>query len=760
MTLWLIIGILGGTVYKEHIHLFPLFLSAVGLMLAINSQQSYQIAFLWLSILCFGLVIVIFHPVYTDEKYFLENEQLKVEGEVVKIAVGNYSDTLTLQKVKIEVQNKMRPIRAKITVRIPKKHDLTHHDRIIIIGTVIRSLPKMNPSDKDYIKFLRSQGVSATLQAERMSVNKKCSKIHMPAIDFLSRAIDMLYEGKDQGVMKTLLIGDKDDLSDDIYTTYSRAGIGHVLAISGFHIALLISVMHGLLSFLGIPYTPKYLSIGAVIWIYGVLTGASISTLRACIMATIIIAARCIWEEEDLPTSLAFAAAVLLIINPFQLYQAGFQLSFTAVASLLACRHILSELELRVSKKCFKILSLFMPWITVTLGTYPVLAVHFYEIPFISSLLNLFLIPVFSVIIVLGWLSLVVSTVSLSLALFTAQLVVFFLNMTQYIGEKVLAVPLATLCTGKPEFISLLIYYGLLNIVFFAIIGYIKKEIFMYTAAAAAGMILLFAQITPNALELTYLYIGQGDAAVIQTPGRNLIMIDGGDFGKGKTLERYVKYRGHKTISAFILSHSDADHIGGLIELLDQGVKVNRLFISKSDTSDLMNELLDKCRKQKTTVYAVGSQDEFYIDNIQILFLTPFSTQKSGDNNNNSLGCLLRYKHFSAVFTGDMDQTIERQMSKLLDAVTVLKVSHHGSRTGTSEELILRARPEIAVISCGLNNRYNHPHKNTLDTLGKYHINLLRTDQQGAVSIRTNGEEMSYYTQIKGDSYDKKSKFR
>ncbi len=752
IVIWFMVGIMGGQMYLDQIHLFPLFL--VGMILVIflySIRYGYKVTFIFLGVALLGIIYTIGHPIIKEQKYFEENQALTIEGEVIKVTEGAFNDTLTLGRVRIKHKNRVKAIRSKVNVKISKAKGIVPCDRLRMTGEVLPRTQKMNPSDMDYERYLISQGIVATLKLDQLDIATKSSFDKRFLKTAIAQRIDKIFQNQDQGIIKTMLIGNKENIPDEIQSIYSRTGIGHVLAISGFHIALLVSVLYVLLGYFGMRYTLKYMIICSSIWFYAYLTGASTSTIRACIMFTLVIIARCIWEEEDLVTNLAIAAGIILLINPFQLSQVGFQLSFVAVGSLLVSSVVIKKIEVFVSKSYLKLLYIFVPWLCVTLGISPILAFHFYEVPVVCALLNIILIPIFSIIIIVAWVSLGVSVMTLNGAVWIAKILIVILDTILLVGEQALRIPLGTLCTGRPSLLNIAVYYSLMILIICGILGYVKKKLCIYMTLASLGVCVLYTCLIPKMLNITYLYVGQGDGVVITTPHRKVIVIDAGNFGKGKVVEKYIKYKGKKTISAFILSHSDADHVGGLIDLLETDIKIENVFISKLDESPLMHTVLERCLDKKVNIYQVGYLDAFTIDNVQVTYLAPMGTEKETDNNNNSIGCLIQYQQFLGLFTGDMDKTKERQMCEKLESVTVLKVSHHGSKTGTDQEALLKIKPRYAIISCGINNRYNHPHKNTLNTLEKQQVDVLRTDQKGAIQLKTDGNKLFLRTQIKGD---------
>ena len=753
MAVGFITGILGGQVYLEKIHL-SLFLgiSLILLVGIVAKIYQYKGASVFLLVILWGGLWTVKHPVLTEQKYFTENQRIILEGQVLEIKESKFSNTLILKEVTLQNPPYYKKIHSKILVNFSQLPiQINPYDKIRVKGDVLPAGKRMNPSDIDYEKYLMSKGISASLKGREIVYRGSEKSIKIKIVSLVEAQIKKIFQEQDQGIITTLLTGNDDHITEEVYRIYSKTGISHVLAISGFHIALLMSVCYRLCGNLGFPYTAKHLVSLSVIWAYAFLTGGSTSTLRACIMGTFVLIAKCLWEEEDFLTNLALAGWIILLINPFVITQAGFQLSFTAVGSLLVSRMILEKIEEQVDEKHFKRLKLLLPWLSITLGISPILALHFYEIPFVCSVLNILFIPLFSSIIIGAWISLILSLWTLKGAILLARLLIILLKVVLGIREKFLYMPLGTLCTGKPYIWQIFLYYGLLFGILCCIWGYIKKNICLYMALILISVGTFYKILWPKTLEVTYLYVGQGDGSVMITPHGKVMMIDAGNFGKGKTAERYLRYRGKKVISAFILSHSDEDHIGGLIDLLKAQVKIEHVFVSITDESPLMSQLLALCLEKKIPVYTVGHGDSFELDRVKVTALAPRGDQKALDNNNNSLGCLVEYGYFSGLFAGDMDKIKEDEMCDGLEPITALKVSHHGSKTSTSEEMLLKIKPRYAIISCGINNRYQHPHQSTLDVFEKYATPTLRTDKQGAVIFKTDGSQLVINTQVRGD---------
>lgn len=744
----LITGMIGGVLYFEKIQGLPLFLSFI-LIGSFIYMHYYGLKEVLIVLACFGVgfIGISLHPVLSEKSYFKENQVVQIQGYIKQIQENTYEDTLILNQVYLRGEGEVINLHTQVKVNISKSMNLEEADTVKIIGTVEADSIKMNPSDFDYHRYLQSENIIAVVKAKSCEVIKGQLTIIQRFRHYLTEQINLLFEDADKGIMNALLLGNDEEIHNDVLDLYSKTGIGHVLSVSGFHVGLIIALLLISVSYLHLPYISRYILVLVGLWVYTLLSGASTSTVRASIMASFMIGARCIWEEEDAWINLALAALIILFLKPFQIFQVGFQLSFAAVGSIVLSSQIITRLSETKAKKHIKLLSKLLPWASVTLVTTPIIAYHFFEVPFLSALLNITIIPVFSLIIIMGWILLGLTIAKFPFVMPLVKTIVLLLQGVEEITKRALQMPLGTLCIGRPSLVSLILYYGVLLLLVALLSGYFLKRAIYWVTLGSISCYILLTSLLPRYLEIAYLYVGQGDGIVITTPEEEIIVIDGGNKGKGKVLEKYIKYQGKRHIKAIMISHSDADHIGGVLDLLDTNITVEALFISKTDASSQLDKMISLCEEKNIKVYRMGALDSYTIGEIEMKCLGPMTDYTSEQANNNSLVCLLKYKDFSALFTGDKEKNFELSMYEEIDSVSVLKASHHGSRTGTSNELLLKVKPRYAIISCGVDNRYNHPHTQTLDALETCNVPFFRTDLQGAICITTNGEQMTLYTQ-------------
>lgn len=284
----------------------------------------------------------------------------------------------------------------------------------------------------------------------------------------------------------------------------------------------------------------------------------------------------------------------------------------------------------------------------------------------------------------------------------------------------------------------------------------LSKPIFCILIFLVFGNILawiaVFSFSGPSRLELIFFSVGQGDAILIETPGKNQILIDGGP--GNLILEKLGKRMPFfdRTIELIVLSHPESDHLQGLLEVLKNYKVENIIWSGVKRTTPDFEEWQGLIEKERAKIFYAKAGLKVSEKNLVLIFLYPFELLAGKfvqNSNETSLVAKLELGKATFLFTGDIPKSIEEELlSKYKEADVlfsqVLKVAHHGSKSSTSERFLEKVLPKIAVISAGENNQFGHPHSETLEKLEKYKIQILRTDLQGDIKIVTNGKELIY----------------
>ena len=281
------------------------------------------------------------------------------------------------------------------------------------------------------------------------------------------------------------------------------------------------------------------------------------------------------------------------------------------------------------------------------------------------------------------------------------------------------------------------------------------KRILLFLFVLSLSLSLACAREEGKRLEVTFLDIGQGDSAFISTPGGKNILIDGGkraippysnfDAGKEVVLP-FLKNKGVKRIDTLIATHPDVDHIGGLLAVLDSDIQIDRVLDpGHRHTSYTYRDFLKKIERRKETKYYQPRAGQVlnWGDEVKVQVLSPAHLFRG--SNNSSIVIKLEFGDISFLLTGDAEKEAEGEMvSRYGNRLksTVLKASHHGSRTGSSLNFLKAVNPQVAVISCGRKNKFGHPHKEVMDKLARFKVKVYRTDYQGNITFTTNGKKL------------------
>ncbi len=606
---------------------------------------------------------------------------------------------------------------------------------IQVQGTIKYFERAHNPGNFDQALYYAKEEIYGAIFAENVTtLNEEVSKIKEGLYQLKCAWKNKLirYMGEEQGnVLAAMLLGEKSEMDTDIKETYQKSGIGHVLAISGLHISFIGLGIYQILRKIRIPYGMAGMLAIAVLSLYACMIGVSVSVFRAYVMLLLKIGADMTGRVYDMATALMVSAALTVWKQPLYLTDAGFYLSYGAVLGIII---LLPQLSNTFMGK-HKWTTVLLPGFCVNIALFPIQLWYYYEFPTYSFLLNLIVIPLMSYVLMLGIFG---SGFGILLSL-CGQILVFY----EKISELSMKLPLSRIVIGRPEIWKIVFYYIVLGLILLQVI---KKKLIVILSFLFSMMLLSYTPIKD--LQVTMIDVGQGDSLFVRGPRGITYLIDGGssdvkELGKYR-LEPYLKYEGVGTLDYVFVSHGDDDHYSGILEMLsrqDVGIEIERIVFPENYKED--NNLLhlaQAAKKNGTKVMVIREGMILQEGKMQITCLQP-KAESGLTGNQGSMVLEISYREFDMLCTGDVEERGEKLLADKLRGkeYEVLKVAHHGSKYSSEKEFLNAVSIKIALISAGEDNRYGHPHKETLTRLENEKCKIYQTSECGAITIRTDG---------------------
>ena len=568
--------------------------------------------------------------------------------------------------------------------------------------------------------------------------------------------------GERQGsVLGAMLLGDKTELNQELKDIYQKSGMAHLLAVSGLHVSVFGVSLYRLFRRVGVSYPASGIPSALLVLLYGSLTGMGTSTVRAVTMFLLAVGADILGKSYDMLTALGTAALSILLEQPLYARNASFLLSFGAVLGIGTLYRPLTEL-FAVRRKWGQA---FFVSLSVQLATLPLIQSFYYEIPVYGIFLNLLVIPLMTLLMFAGIGAVALSFLSMESARFLALACRGILELYERAGRAVLRLPGSVFICGEPKIWQIIVYaLGLSLFVLWSgrerrrRRGESKENPAGFFGKRAAWICMgLFLNVCllarfRNGLTFTMLDVGQGDGLFLETAEGTTLLVDGGsssvkEVGKYRILP-FLKSRGIGTLDYAAVTHTDGDHISGIEELLKQagepgGVKIKTLLLSaQAEQEEAGLRLRELAERQGVSVRRIQAGDMLRDAGTRILCLHPEAGKAYGDSNGMSLVFYITYGKFSLMLTGDLEEEGEKEILKNypVKKCRVLKAGHHGSRTSTTEAWLEAVRPELTLISCGADNSYGHPHRETLERLRGAGSRVCLTKRQGAITLHSDGK--------------------
>ena len=618
-----------------------------------------------------------------------------------------------------------------------------------IYGTIYQLNKADNPGQFDAETYYQSQGILYTFQVEEVLFCDGEQKILEKICclrEYLSDRLMKIYSERDAGILKAVLLGDKSTLRKEDQLLYQKNGISHLLAISGLHISMIGITLYKLLRKCQLTFWEAGIPSGLLLILYGILTGFGVSTVRAICMFVVMIFGDIFGRTYDMASAMALAAIIVLIRNPLQAGQAGFLLSFGAVAGICGVYPILQSV-IRTEKK---IVQTILFSVSIFLVTYPINNHFFYEYSLYSILLNFIVIPCMPIVMGSGGIGLLIGCLSPKAGMMAGLPAHFVLDLYELLGKSVIQWPGAVIRLGCEELWQIIVYY-LILVLSLLLLWYRRNIRFGVLLPLAVLIISLRFR---SGLEFTMLDVGQGDGFFLRLPGGTTCFVDGGstsvkNVGEYRILP-YLKYEGVSKLDYVIFTHLDEDHVNGMRELVElsgslDGVSIGTiLFPDMGNPDDTYDELWKLAQESGIAVDKIGEGDQIVEEQLSIECLSPAKGRRYEEENDSSTVLLMKYEEFSMLLTGDLGWGGERTLLKSgkLKDVDVWKVSHHGSKNSGSEEFLSEILPNVSLVSVG-RNYYGHPSEEILDRLETIGSQVWNTLDSGAIMLKSNGETYS-----------------
>jgi competence protein ComEC len=677
-----------------------------------------------------------------------------------------------------------------------------------------------NPGAFDNASYMARRGIYWTATAPAGAVvrvlpgrcgNRAGSLLFALRSAVLNR-LERLYAGRpyETGIMQALLIGEQTKVEDSWTDQYRVTGTYHALVISGMHLVVLSAVIVFLLRLCLLGEVIPYIAAAGFGWLYAAVTGWQTPVVRAAAALTLVLLARCLYRRQKLLNALAVAAIVLLAIDPYQLFETSFQLSFLCIVALAAFAVPLLDktsvsyarglqtladrdrdvflppnvaqfrVELRllaetaflwtrlperwtlavaslILRAAFYLYETAVISASVQVGLALTMATYFHRISFSGVSANMAVVPLLTLAVPAGFLAVLTGSP------IVADAAGLLLTMSRRVVDWHASWEPAWRIPDPPLWLAAGLSVSLLLLAMAAH----GRARWRWSAGAASAVflgILLWSpfppQVAPGQLELSAIDVGQGDAYFIAFPDGKLMVLDAGGmptYGGRKSkidtgedvVAPYLWTRAIKRLDVIAVSHFHEDHAGGVPALI-RNFHPKEVWAGAIPNSVEAKQVKDAAKAGGVALRRLTAGETFGFGGARIAVLAPppGDVVRSDVSDQDSMVLRISYGERSLLFTGDLEPKIEQALveSGVLSRTDVLKVPHHGSRKSTGEAFLQQLRPSLAVISAGYENSYGHPHPDLLGRLESARATALRTDVWGLITIRTDGRRFELDT--------------
>ena len=690
---------------------------------------------------------------------------------------------LVLGDVAVARDGAVSTLADRVLVWLPRGIDAGSGDQLRIRSRIELAEDFDGFAYREYLERQRVGGIARARSAEVVSTASGPAGMLAGLRRELLGGLNDLVPEPEAALGAGILLGVRASIAPEINDAFATAGLTHVVAISGWNIAIVAALVAAAVRPLakrpGGRWTTAVVAASTVAG-YVVLTGASPSVVRAALMAGAMLVARMGGSRAHAASALALAALVMLLAAPPVLWDVGFQLSLLATAGLVWFG---APVERRLVGWPGWIREPVALTIAAQLTTLPVILVNFERLSLVAPIANVLVVPFVPVAMLFSAAAAVIGLagsaldpplLGAALEWFAGGAAWLVLRVIVVLGTAVASIPHAAVPVSVPPPFALA-WFPVLALASWAARNPRPVEIRVSVSGEpgtlAAGVrrmvrptpvaVCLFGVLVAitvwsrpdGRLHMTVLDIGQGDAILLEAPSGATMLVDGGPDPEltlrrlGANLPFFAR-----RIDVLLLSHPHQDHVAGLVEVLERFRVRAIVHAGIPFPNPAYDRILADAARTRTTVAIARAGQAIALDpatSVEVLYPTEADAAAplpEGDINNGSIVVLVRHGGFSALLTGDAEAPVEALLvgRRLVPPIDVLKVGHHGSTSSTTPELTNAARPSLAVISSGAGNEYGHPAPETLATLAG--TSVVRTDLDGDVEVATDGRTFAVRT--------------
>jgi competence protein ComEC len=751
----------------------------------------------------------------TDISSAINQEKITVEGVICENPKRSPENTELIVSVSRIIRNH-ETIHAKGLIRL----SVEETPYVFKYGDYLRFRTKLkaphnfnNPGGFDYEKSLlyrgiKTQGFIAGASDIIVIRENQGNPFKQSLEGFRTTLKNFIYDhsSSPQGeIIQAMVLGEQKEIPQEIRDKFNQTNTSHILAISGFHVSIIALIFIAIFRFVIKRFEYLLLKLNLLkvstlmacipVLLYAFIAGLGVSVVRATIMILTFLIAILLDKDRDFFNTLALAALIILVIAPYSLFNISFQLSFVAVASILyitptfiSFRPEITGLETKhvlFFKKVSHIILLFIVTsAAATLGTLPLVAFYFNRVSTIGFIANMAVVPILGMLALpIALATIVAMPISQMIAVSLVKISSFLVSISISIIDFFASIPGASFFITTPTLPEIAVYYLLLMaivkrisligkkadesassrkpsssfwcgiIIAVCVIFFIADRIYLYWKDQDAGN-----------LQVTFIDVGQGNAALIQCPQGKNILIDGGGFPEssfdvGKyVVAPFLWHERIKNVDTVILTHPHPDHLNGLIFIL-KNFNICEVWSNGQNSTAPSYRAFTETLKEKHITHRIvsGKMAPLNMNGVTVRILNPpgyfnsvvDNSQTYDFTNDSSLVVKMTFGRVGFLFPADISCRSEARLLKENQNMVsqVLLVPHHGGFMSSSLPFLQHVYPRIAVISCGKTNIYHFPHPDIITRYQKMGAMILRTDLNGAITITTDGTNINHRVQ-------------